>query len=53
VVSEADSEADGLSVFSVAFGELSSEPQAVRAKLRTAAPAISFVHEAVLDRFTW
>jgi hypothetical protein len=50
---DADSEADGVSeVLSVASDDLSLDPQAVRAKLRMAVPAISFVHVAVLDRFT-
>ena len=50
----ADSEEDGLwrwSCLSVA-SEPESEPQAVRARPRTAVPAIILVHVAVVDRFT-
>jgi hypothetical protein len=46
-----DSDADGLSEPSSAASG-SSEPQAVKARLRTAVPAISRAHVAGLDRFT-
>ena len=49
----AELEAEGvLELLSLAFDELSEEPQAERARPRTAVPAITLVHVAVVDRFT-
>ena len=47
-----DSEADGLSESFSDADESSPEPQAVKARLRTAVPAINLAHVADLDRFT-